>query len=673
MNDALPSPARRGLLAKGWRNLRAAGPRRLWATALLLLAAGLLAMVSWSLPVFGDAERALYDLRAFLAAPRAEQDPRIQLVVYDDQTLIEARKRSPLDRGLLARALRNLDAMGAKAIGIDILFDQVQDEDDELIATLRAMKTPVSVGYTNLQSNRDDITYEQQQYLDAFVARLAGSRAHPASIQLDYAHGVTRNWPRPESGRLELLSRSMLKDAGEAQAKNFAGYTGTIRYRIAADEGRPEFSSLRIDLFADPTLAEAMRSQIEGRYVLIGGDIVDTDRVETTLSSIMGQSVPGIQVHAAMIAQMLDGAALHPLPFWGVAGLTVLVLAMAAMSGLLELPLFKAAPLIAGQLAIIGGLPFLLQQHGTDTQGLPAFGWIAGWIMAYAAVGAAARASGAEQRRFAHAALGKYLPRDIAQQIIDNPELLALKGTKQNLYILFSDLEGFTKLAHALPPETVAKLLNDYLEKLSQVVLDRGGVIDKFVGDAVIAFWGAPIARADDAQRAADAATALWQAGEEFRRSVDPSLPPIGKTRVGLHYGEAIVGNFGGESRIQYTALGDSMNTASRLESANKPLGTSVLASGEFITHAPDAAAVWRPMGKVVLRGRSRPVEIFEFAPQFPAEDRAALQDALALSDPDAAATRIAELAARFPQDSGLQNLAYRMSHLPKGEAYVLE
>ena len=111
--------------------------------------------------------------------------------------------------------------------------------------------------------------------------------------------------------------------------------------------------------------------------------------------------------------------------------------------------------------------------------------------------------------------------------------------------MLFSDLEGFTKMSHAIEPEMVAKLLNRYLDLLSQVVLDHGGVIDKFVGDAVVAFWGAPISRPDDGTRAAKAGYAIWQAGEAFRAEVaamDPDLPRIGKTRVGLHFGEAVIG-----------------------------------------------------------------------------------------------------------------------------------
>src|SRR3546814_12770088 len=135
---------------------------------------------------------------------------------------------------------------------------------------------------------------------------------------------------------------------------------------------------------------------------------------------------------------------------------------------------------------------------------------------------------------------------------------------------MFTDMEGFTKLSHAITPEQLSTLLNRYLDLLGETVLKHGGTIDKFVGDAVVAFWGAPIAREDDADRAAKAAIAMYEAGREFARSGGDDIPPRGKTRVGLHRGEAVVGNFGGEGRIQYTGIGHSRKHAPRLESAKK-------------------------------------------------------------------------------------------------------
>jgi len=684
------------LLQRGWRNVREAGTLQLAATTLLVMLALLIGRFSWFLPngesptpFTNAAENALYDVRSYLTAEIIEQDDRILLVVFSDETLIKLGKRSPLDRGMLAAALRNLDAMGAKAIGIDILFDQPQDEDSDLIETLRSMQTPVSVAYANMDTNEADIVYDQQQFLNAFMAELEGSNARPASIRLDNTGGVTRIWPSIEPGLPPLLGRSMLADTGELP-EAFEDYLGAIHYRLTIAEQQdgaspddtnqaivPLFTKLDIDLFAElePDLVPIFASEVADKYVLIGGDIRDYDRVETSFTSINGDRPPGLQVHGEIIAQMLDGQArtqISTLTLWLLA---LTVVATAVFTALLEWPSRRVVPLLLVLAALFVGIPIALQARGVDTYGLPAVGWLVGWIVAFTAVTAAARSAGAAQRNFAHSALGKYIPRDIAQQIIDQPELLSLHGEKRAIYVLFSDLEGFTKMSHAIEPEMVAKLLNRYLEMLSKVVLDHGGVIDKFVGDAVVAFWGAPIAREDDAVRAAKAGYEIWLAGEAFREEVaamDPDLPKVGKTRVGLHFGEAVIGNFGGDTRIQYTALGDSMNTAARLEAANKPLQSSVMASREFVEQSD--LDWWRPMGRVQLRGRAKPVDIFEPAPEFPSEDREKLANAMAQAEqePAAASAIVQEVLARHPDDLALQNLSERITKLGEGGAYVL-
>jgi adenylate cyclase len=153
---------------------------------------------------------------------------------------------------------------------------------------------------------------------------------------------------------------------------------------------------------------------------------------------------------------------------------------------------------------------------------------------------------------------------------------------------------------------------------------------------------------------------------------MDPNLPRIGKTRVGMHFGEAVVGNFGGENRIQYTALGDSMNTSARLESANKPLESSIMASREFASRT--SLDWWRPMGRVVLRGRARPVDLFEPAPEFSAADRDVLAKAVELLDSDrqAAIAALERLVARNPADKALHNLLTRSQELNEEGCYVL-
>ncbi|MDX3910485.1 MAG: adenylate/guanylate cyclase domain-containing protein [Sphingobium sp.] len=660
--------ASRSWLRRAARIIQDAGQWRLVSTGVVLLIALLCARFSWDyVPVVGDAERALYDVRMTGFAPRVDQDPRIVLVVYNDQTLIATKKRSPLDRSTLAKALRTLDALGPKSIGIDILIDQPQDEDPDLIATMRAMKTRTWLGYAEVADNAEQIIYEQQQFLDGFVKQVRTDRMKPASIRLEAdADNVARSWPAQLASLPPILVQAM------APSPAFAKYKGSIRYRLPADPDRPVFASFPIDLFTDPAVGAAFADQIRGRHVMIGGDIVDNDQFETPMSATTGKSMIGLEVHANMLAQSLDGAALPRVPGWLLWIIALLAIMTAVFTSLAEMRWYSLAPFLIVQAILFGGLPFWFQHGGWDTQGVPAIGWGIGWVLAFAAVGSAARAVGSQQRRFAQSALGKYLPRDIANQILAEPEKLALHGEKRAIFVVFTDLEGFTKLSHAIAPEMVAQLLNRYLDSLSDVVLAHGGTIDKFVGDAVVAFWGAPISRPDDGTNAAKAAYAMWQAGEAFRKDVPEGVPPIGKTRVGLHYGEAIVGNFGGEGRIQYTALGDSMNTAARLEAANKSLQASVMASREAMERS--GMDWWRPMGRVILRGRAKPVEIFEPAPDFPASDRDHLTAILRrlTEDREGALKGLIALVMRHPEDTALAHLLYRIEQTENGDAYVL-
>jgi adenylate cyclase len=164
----------------------------------------------------------------------------------------------------------------------------------------------------------------------------------------------------------------------------------------------------------------------------------------------------------------------------------------------------------------------------------------------------------------------------------------------------------------------------------------------------------------------------MHEAGELFRQQAPEGVPPIGRTRVGLHWGEAIVGNFGGEGRIQYTALGDSMNTAARLESANKPLNTKMLASRAAVERS--GLDWWRPLGRITLRGRATPVEIFEPVPEATTEERAYLAQLLERLDEgdQSAFDELETLALTNVRDAALANLVYRLQHIEPGGSYDL-
>lgn len=676
MNEAAPGGQAKRLTSL----LRQIGWGRVAISIAGMLLAVIIAKGSWSAPLLVDAEHALFDARAITTAPRVEQDKRIVMVPYTDQTLINTGKRSPLDRTTLAKALKRLDQLGAKAIGIDILIDQAQPDDALLIEAFQSMKTPTFLAHASTATASDKILYEQQVFLENFQKEIAkGSAVHPTSIVIQTdSDNVFRRWAEIIPGSPPRIPNAMNPDA-----KAFSNYTGSLTFRRPAKQDEPLFAAIPIDTFAEDALFESpdavamFKQQIEGRYVLIGGNIQDIDIFETPLSRGVGEGeakqVWGVELFAHMLAQMMDGRLLKAIPdslLWLAAILVVCAGGLTAA--------FNRRPVIAGtllvaQLAAIGGVPFLLASKDVETYGLPAFGWIVGWFLAFGIIGSAARALGAEQRKFAQSALGKYLPADIASEIMRDPDSLQLGGQKREIFVVFTDLEGFTKLSHAIEPEMVAKLLNRYLDMLSDVVLQHGGTIDKFVGDAVVAFWGAPISRPDDGERAVKAALAMYQAGEAFRQNVPEGVPPIGMTRVGLHHGEAIVGNFGGEGRIQYTALGDSMNTAARLESANKQTKSAVLVSEAAVERS--GLDIFRPLGHVVLRGRASKIAIYEPVPDMDPAERAAFT-ALAEKAIGGCAQSLQELEHKsetMPEDKALTNFVYRLKHQEEGGYYVLD
>lgn len=623
------------------RDLKRVPVARLAATAFIIFWAILFARYSWeapisvgptaewhfpprageprqTIPIATDAERALYDLRQAVGerGRKVDQDPRVLLVPYTQDTLRNTAKRSPLDRAILARALANIDAMGAKAIGIDILIDQPQPEDAQILAAMKAMKTPTWLAYAKRQYAIQDVEQWQQEFMDDWQRQLAKSQVHPTSVRLEVdGDNVLRRWPTLPP---ELPPFMPLALAGAPAAP---GYQGSVDFRVP--KGTDLFTKVPIDLFALPEVPALVADQVKGRIVLIGGDLPDRDQFEIPSTRLDGPTMSGLEVHASMIAQLLDGRLPRPAGSMSLWALAVLVVLCGAFTAMLDVRPWVVALAVLGQLVFFAGAPFVFEWRGIDTYGLPAFGWLGGWTLAYAATGAAVRAVGSEQRRFAQSALGKYLPRDIAAQILRDPAKLSLTGEKREIYTLFTDIEGFTAMSHRLPPDRVAALLNAYLDGMCDIVLDHGGTIDKFVGDAVVAFWGAPIARDDDADHAAQALLAMNRFTKQFSEEHDEAGERMGRTRAGLHFGDAVVGNFGGEGRLSYTALGDAMNCAARLEGANKYLKTVALISDEAKSRT--SLDIFRPMGRIILSGRATPIVVWEPAPDLDPELRTAL------------------------------------------------
>lgn len=210
----------------------------------------------------------------------------------------------------------------------------------------------------------------------------------------------------------------------------------------------------------------------------------------------------------------------------------------------------------------------------------------------------------------AAAALGRYFSPNMVETLSRQPDCLTPHGEWREATFLFTDLADFTPLAEKLQPDTLVSLLNDYLEGLTEVVFAHGGTVMKIIGDAVQAIFGAPVADPDHAAQAVTCALAIDRFAEGFRGQQRELGIPLGPTRIGVNSGEAVIGNFGGAHYFDYTAFGDAVNVAARLERANKVIGTRICASESVIAMIP--SFVGRPVGKLLLRGKSHPLKCYE-------------------------------------------------------------
>ena len=258
-----------------------------------------------------------------------------------------------------------------------------------------------------------------------------------------------------------------------------------------------------------------------------------------------------------------------------------------------------------------------------------------------------------QNKVFIRRAFARFLSPAVVDELASDPSKLSLGGERVEVTCLFTDLEGFTTLIESHEPARALPVLNRYLDGLCRITLEHGGTIDKIVGDALHAFFGAPVKQPDHPNMALKCALALDAYAEAFRSEGEAEALELGVTRIGVHTGLAVVGNFGGDTFFDYTAHGDSVNTTARVESVNKHLGTRICVTETTASRCPDAS--FRPAGNLVFKGKSQGVECFH--PVTPDDtDAASMQsygEAFALMrDGDPAAPEVfRKLAEKNPDD----------------------
>ena len=231
--------------------------------------------------------------------------------------------------------------------------------------------------------------------------------------------------------------------------------------------------------------------------------------------------------------------------------------------------------------------------------------------LSFALAAAFSYATEGRQKLYIRRMFGQYMSETVINHLLEHPEKLQLGGERRRVTLFFSDLAGFTTISERLSPETVVSLLNDYLSRMTEIILEEAGTVDKFEGDAIMAFWGAPLDQPDQAARACRAALRQQAALKELNRQFTGlNLPPL-SMRIGLHTGDAIVGNLGSEKRFDYTVIGDTVNLASRLEGVNKFYGSHIMAS-EVTVAACAGAVEFRELDLVAVKGKEQAVRVFE-------------------------------------------------------------
>jgi adenylate cyclase len=217
-----------------------------------------------------------------------------------------------------------------------------------------------------------------------------------------------------------------------------------------------------------------------------------------------------------------------------------------------------------------------------------------------------------KQQAFIRGAFSKYVPEEVVRELLLHPERLQLGGEERQLSVLFSDIEGFTTIAESMSPSELVTLLNAYLSAMTTIVLAQGGIIDKFEGDAIMAEFGAPLARPDHADMAVQTGLAMQRHLHELRQVWARQGWPVIRCRVGISTGTMLLGNMGSDQVFDYTVIGDTVNLASRLEEANKRYQTSIIISESTYHHLSPERFRTRFLDIVQVKGKSQVVKVFE-------------------------------------------------------------
>jgi adenylate cyclase len=619
--------------------------RPLWAQLLAaLLATCMITGGAWLIHRLGllrAGDHLIYDLRMYWRGPLAPTGELV-LVLMDEASSAELqRRKGTWSRAQLAQALENLCGAGAEIIGLDLILaapdaDPAVDHrlarvmaDCNNLVLARVLSSPgageiqplalfreamIGDGLVDVHLDEDEVL-RRVRFLSAKPYDGGGIELLPA-----FALELARTFLGIEFD-LDLSREDAMGMGTPSGRQLWLPYPELLINYAGAQEVFPRLS------YADVVKGRFEPESVEGKLVLIGSSlflqkdffVTPFSRFEQThpvLDSGLGGVVeqvdlrrePGVVVHANAVDTILAGRYLRPLGGNWLPGLTALAGLLGLAFYLPRLALIAAVGLLVFYLGAVLALSYEAFCHlGLSVDvGHVLIVFAGQWIAGLAFQRRLAR----RKARLVQEIFGKYVSPEVVRHLVEEEAEISLEGQRCDLTVLFSDLREFTALSEQLDAKQTARLLNRYFDTVIPVVLDHRGTVDKLMGDAIMAFFGAPVRMEDHATRAAEAALGMLQAIGPLRQSGVPGADRL-CAGIGISTGSAILGNLGSRRFMDYTVLGDTVNLGSRLEGLNKVYGTHIIVSEATAKRLGDRFLL-RELDRVRVKGKQTVVVIYE-------------------------------------------------------------